>query len=717
MAYAASASILISGTARAEQAPSVASAGQAKETVSRPDQEASGAEIVVTATRRETKLQKTPVAITALDSGALARNNITDLTKLPFQVPSLYVGGNDGFGGVTVALRGIGSLNLGVGAEEGVGIYIDGVYQGKPYGDLFNFVDIDRVEVLRGPQGTLYGRNATGGAINIVTKQPGDVFAGQVNAEYTSYNGIRASAYVLVPLVDDKLGLKIAAGSDTRDGWAYNPTRHERAYGLNEKYVSASLRWRPTERTDILLSGRAGLSYNYVQQKDANDKTLAIRTFPDDAPGYDKNRYVSGSLSITQDLGTVSLVSITGYGQSKAVVAQDADLTPASIIYGVSYQNSEQETEELRLVSKNSSRFSWLVGGLYYHENSNVDLPFVLPIAPPYVNSLLFYGALKTDSYAVYGEGTYKFSQKLSFTAGGRYSYDAKHWRGCIATSPLAALPDFSLCNVSNTNPDNRNFDAFTPHFVLDYQATNDVLLYTSVTKGFRSGGWNFTDATSYHSGFGPESIWSYEGGAKTQLFNRRLLFNLAGYYADYNKLQIRVQDGPFLAVRNAGAARIYGVEFETNLRPTDRFSLSLVGAYLNAEYTEFPTQANGVPVNYSGKRLNRSPEWNITATGQYDLLLPSNLGTLTPRIEYRYTSETFYSNDNVQPLGAGPVDIVNLRLKYQFDGKPWNLTAYVDNVTNNQYRTYAILGNLPGQVASLYSDPRIFGIRAQYSW
>ena len=169
-------------------------------------------EIVVTATRRQSRVQETPIAISALDAGALAQSNITDLRRLPLQVPSLFVGGGDGFGSTSVTIRGIGSLAIGAGADEGVGIYIDGVYQAKPYGSVFEFVDIDRVEVLRGPQGSLYGRNATGGAISIITKQPGNEFAGQVNAEYTSYNGVRVSGYVLAPLVQDKLSIKLAAG-------------------------------------------------------------------------------------------------------------------------------------------------------------------------------------------------------------------------------------------------------------------------------------------------------------------------------------------------------------------------------------------------------------------------------------------------------------------------------------------------------------------------
>ncbi len=675
-------------------------------------------EVVVTATRRTTTLQSTPLAITALDQNALQNNNITDLTKLAQQTPSLYVGGNDGFGGLTVQLRGIGSLDLGVGAEEGVGIYIDGVYQGKPYGNLFNFVDVSRIEVLRGPQGVLYGRNATGGAINIITLQPGNSFVSQANLEYTSYDGFNANGYILAPLVGDTLGLKVALGSSTRDGWAYDVvTHHHEVDGYNNKYASVSLRWRPTPTTDVVFAGRIGQSNDSQEQKDSNDKSLPIDVFHDDAPGYDSNRYLSGSVTLTQKVGTMSFVSITGYGASEATTAQDADLLPESLIYGTSFQKSRQETQELRLVSDANGRFTWLVGGLYYHEESSVTLPFVEPIVPGVIGGVLFTGALKTDSYSAYAEGTYKITPRLSFTAGARYSYDAKHWLGCEAPSPGSGFPSDSLCNSTNTNPDQRHFGDTTPHFVLDYQASRDVLLYASVTKGFRSGGWNFTQATSFHSGFTPEDIWSYEGGAKTELLQRRLKLNLAGYYADYSKLQVRVLDGPFLAVRNAGSARIYGVEFESGLHLLDRLDLSLVGAYLNAEYTNFPTQANGVDINYAGNRLSRAPKWDTTLAAQYEILLPGALGSLTPRAEYHYTGEVFYTPDNVQPLGANPTNPVNVRLRYQPAGQPWNVTAYADNLSNDQFRTYTVAGNLPGQTAARYSEPRIFGLRGQLNW
>ena len=674
-------------------------------------------DIIVTATRRESRVQDTPLAITALDANALQNNHITDLTRLPLQVPSLFVGGNDGFGSTSVSIRGIGSLALGMGADEAVGVYVDGIYQGKPYGNVFEFVDIDRVEVLRGPQGTLYGRNATGGAINIVTKQPGNEFAGQVNAEYTSYDGVRVSGYVLAPLVKDRLGIKIAAGSSTRDGWAYNPTIGKHIYGFNNKYLAGSLRWTPTDTTDVVLSGRLGKSYADGQVKDANNRSLPIDIFPANYPGYQHNKYAGGNLTINQDAGWATLVSITGYQWGRANNARDSDLIAENRIELNSYAKSRQFTQEVRLVSKNDGPFSWIVGGLYYHENSDVFLPFkrfVNPNGNP--GGTLFNAHLEVDSYSGFVEGSYKLTDRLSVTAGARYNDEGKHWRGCVAGFALTATATPALCNGAATVGDRRTWHSLTPRFVINYQASRDLLMYASATRGFRSGGWNFTDRTSFHSGFNPEDIWSYEGGLKSELLDRHLRLNVAGFYADYKNLQVRINDGAFLATRNAGAARIYGVEVEGNLRVLGGLEFSTSGSYLNAKYTEFNTIAAGAPLSFKGQRLNRAPEWNVTVSGQYAIAL-SGIGFLTPRAEYHYTSETFYSQENIQPQGADPYHELNLRLKFEPENRKWNLVAYVDNLTNNQFRAHTFPGNFPGQVAALYSTPRIYGVRAQFNW
>jgi iron complex outermembrane recepter protein len=670
-------------------------------------------EVVVTATKRATTVQTTPVALSALDSAALEKNNITDLTRLPLQVPSMYVGGEDGFGSTSVSIRGIGSLAIGVGADEGVGVYVDGVYQGKPYGNVFEFVDIDRVEVLRGPQGTLYGRNATGGAINIVTKQPGDEATGQVNAEYTNYQGVRVSGYALIPLISNELSLKVAAGSNKRDGWGYDPVRNDHPYNVDNQYGSVALRWRPATGTDITLSGRIGQSYSSVQFKDANDKSLPSDVFPDDYPAFENRKYSAATLTASQDLGFASLVSITGYEEGHSINSQDSDLTPNYYFEFNSDQRSSQFSEELRLVSQGDSRFSWIAGFLYFREGASVFLPFQITIAD---TGVLFDAHLKTSSYSGFAEGTYKITDQLSVTAGGRYNYDDKHWNGCVAMFDPAMLATPSLCDGSATQPDSRSWGSFTPRFVLNYQITKDLLTYLSATRGFRSGGWNFTDATSFHSGFNPENIWSYEGGLKSESFDHRLRVNLAAFYAKYTDLQVRINDGPFLATRNAGAARNYGAELETDMRLIDHLDLTVNASWLNAKYTSFSTTSDGVTQDYAGRFLNRAPEFTATVAAQY-AIEAAGVGIFTPRAEYRHVAQVFYSQDNVQPQGADAYNEVNLKVRYEPMEGHWNLTAFVNDLTNKQFRTHTFPGNLPGQVASSYSTPRIFGLQGQYTW
>ena len=243
-----------------------------------------------------------------------------------------------------------------------------------------------------------------------------------------------------------------------------------------------------------------------------------------------------------------------------------------------------------------------------------------------------------------------------------------------------------------------------------------DLLLYTSATRGFRSGGWNFTDATSYHSGFNPENIWSYEGGVKSESLDHRLRLNLAAFYANYSQLQVRIIDGPFLATRNAGAARIYGTELESEVRVIDRLDVTATASWLEAKYTEFSTTSNGVTEDYAGNFLDRAPEFTATIAAQY-AIEAAQVGIFTPRVEYHHVSQVFYSQENVQPQGADPYNEVSLRVRYEPSLAHWSMTAFVNNLTNNQFRTHTFPGNLPGQVAASYSTPRIFGLQGQYNW
>lgn len=619
-------------------------------------------EVIVTATRRETTVQKTPMAITALSNSALQDANITDLTKLPLEVPSLFVGGNDNFGTNSVTIRGIGSLALGLGAEEAVGIYIDGVYQGKPYGNIFDFVDIDRIEVLEGPQGTLYGRNATGGAINIVTIQPGNEFKGQANATFTNYGGVDLNAYTILPLVANELSLKVAVGDEHRDGWAYDPTQNSHPYNLHNQYGSFALRWTPDAATDVTLAGRTGNTYTGAMFK-AADSTLPLDTFLDYYPSYTQNRFSDASLTINRDLGFANFVSISGFQDASAIVSSDSGLAAQQTIDFNSWQYTTQMTQELRLVSKDTGPFSWLAGAQYYHENSRVYLPFQVVIADV---GVLFDAKLRTNSYSGYGEGTYKITDKLSITAGARYSVDAKQWEGCGNTDiPLGQGISPADCAGAETTLQSKRWDALTPHAVLDYQATDQILLYTSATKGFRSGGWNFAIATPAQSPFNPEYVWSYEAGIKSDWFDRTVRLNLSGFHANYSQLQVRANVGEFLSVYNAGSAAINGVELQSQFRPLDRLALGFNAAWLNARYTQYTYTTGGIVTDFTGQTLSRAPKWDLTGNIQYSFDV-GNRVTLIPRAEYHYVSQLYYLQPDIQPEGADAIHIVNLSLKFQ---------------------------------------------------
>ena len=669
-------------------------------------------EVIVTATRRETTVQKTPMAITALSNSALQDANITDLTKLPLEVPSLFVGGNDNFGTNSVTIRGIGSLALGLGAEEAVGIYIDGVYQGKPYGNIFDFVDIDRIEVLEGPQGTLYGRNATGGAINIVTIQPGNEFKGQANATFTNYGGVDLNAYTILPLVANELSLKVAVGDEHRDGWAYDPTQNSHPYNLHNQYGSFALRWTPDAATDVTLAGRTGNTYTGAMFK-AADSTLPLDTFLDYYPSYTQNRFSDASLTINRDLGFANFVSISGFQDASAIVSSDSGLDAQQTIDFNSWQYTTQMTQELRLVSKDTGPFSWLAGAQYYHENSRVYLPFQVVIADV---GVLFDAKLRTNSYSGYGEGTYKITDKLSITAGARYSVDAKQWEGCGNTDiPLGQGISPADCAGAETTLQSKRWDALTPHAVFDYQATDQILLYTSATKGFRSGGWNFAIATPAQSPFNPEYVWSYEAGIKSDWFDRTVRLNLSGFHANYSQLQVRANVGEFLSVYNAGSAAINGVELQSQFRPLDRLALGFNAAWLNARYTQYTYTTGGVVTDFTGQTLSRAPKWDLTGNIQYSFDV-GNRVTLIPRAEYHFVSQLYYLQPDIQPEGADAIHIVNLSLRLQPSHQPWNVSIFCDNATNVQFRTHTFDDPL-GVVAASYSDPRIYGVKLQSNW
>lgn len=673
-------------------------------------------DIVVTASKRSTNLQSTPIAVTALTGAELGQARINDLGRLPLQVPGLVVVPTNNFGTSIVVLRGIGSLFIGPGADEGVGIYVDDIYQGHAYGNVFDLVDIERIEVLRGPQGTLYGRNATGGAINIITKQPGDTLTGQANAELTSFNGVRVNAYLMAPLVANTLSLKVSGGYARRSGWARNLTQGQRVNGYDTSYISGELRWRPDELTDIRLNGKWVRFWNDTNYRVVKDYGTSdpVNIYRANDPGYDRGRSLSASLYASRDLEFASLVSITGYIDGQDHTVSDPDGTADEVAVNDAAFKNRQFSEELRLLSRSGGRFNWILGAQFMSDLTFGPDVFTLP---PFNTSYVFDFRVKTHSYSAFAEVTYKLTDQLKLTAGARFIYEKKYWQGCVIIS--GANASSNLCDGQRV-PDDRSFNKITPRVVLDYQPNRDIFLYASATRGLRSGGWSFSEATvpNRQNGFNPEDVWSYEVGAKTEMFDRHLRLNLAAFLADYSKLQVRGVDPTttLLLTRNAADARIKGVEFEANARPIEGLSLLATVTYLDARYTDFKLVQPGMPtIDYSGNRLTRAPKWSASFVGQYDIKY-AGIGIVTPRVEYRHSSRMFFTEQNVAPFDARPQDIVNLRLSLSSPDSRWSFSTFVDNLLKDR-TLLNVVASPVGLPVGFYTEPRIYGVRTVYSW
>lgn len=676
-------------------------------------------EIVVTATKRETNLQDTAMSVSAFTGEQLEQAGATDLREMQLFTPGLWVGGNAGFGTNPIVIRGIGSLITGIGADEAVGVYIDGIYQGRTAGNIFEFVDIDRVEVLRGPQGTLYGRNATGGAINVITKTPGDEFEGRVEGEVTSFDGWGARGYFLVP-VSDNLGVKLSGGKYDRDGWIHNPTTGIAGSAVDKEYFSLGLHWTPSDRTTVDIRGYTGTSKLPTAYKDLNDGIDTLSVYTADHPNTSRREFTSVSGTITHDFDWFTAKAIVGYLETEVADFADSDGQAINNVQYRGFNESDQYSVELQFASTGSGPFTWLIGAFYFDESAEDDTPFNFfrdPMAifgvPPGIGlgplGLLFAAEVDTEAWAGFGELTFQPVDRITLTAGVRYSTESKDWLGCIggfAVYEVDYRPD--LCDASFV-PDDDSWDAWTPHFVIDFQLTDDMLFYASATRGFRSGGWNWTAPTfpDTDNGFNPEFVWTYEGGMKTDLLDRRARFNVSGFYSDFTNVQVRTTDpNGLITIVNAATADIYGVEMELSATPVDNFNIAGTAAWLDATYAEFIGAGGN---DLSGNRLNRSPEWQLSLMAQYTFPI-GDIGTLTPRVEWQYVDEMFHDENNTQPQGSESFDIVNVKLRFESNDSRWGAELYARNADNTQYRAHSFQGILPNILPSQYSDPRIFG-------
>ena len=708
-------------------------------------------EIVVTSQRREQSLQDTPVAVTALTSVELQERGLINTFDLANAVPNVTsftsLGGGSSHG--QYFIRGLGLFDFIMTAEQAVGFYLDGVYIARSTGAALDLVDVERIEVLKGPQGTLFGRNTTAGAIQVITKNPAREF--EANAEITvgERDRVDVKGNVSIPLVKDQLFLKVAAATINQDGWGKRLLTGEESSDRNRDVFRGQLEWEPSDDLNFRFigdytrtrqKGHTEQIFNVVQtppggftSSDAYDAVFLapqglpsidsfVATDPDESfaneANIDRNDIYGFSLTASWDITDyITAKSITAYRNTESHTGWDLDGTPYPEIEQEIQVDHEQTSQEIQLSGRAfNDRLNWLVGFFYFHERGTdlENIPFFQAIAATgmgrvgrgfkeYVEvgpPLFIFVGTDTKSYAGYGQGTYSLTEKLAVTAGVRYTYEKKFDDNYLS-GPLV--------RPFNTLQDDWNDTS--PKFGIEYHWQEDLMFYASVSRGFRSGIFNGRALDPVvPPAADPETIWAYEGGVKSEWFDNRLRANLAGFFYDYNDLQGLTLEAGAVILGNIAAVELWGFEAEFVARPVDNLELQLGIGHTAQDITEV---APGAVISITpDTRIPGSPEWSVLASGQYTVPV-GDWGNLTFRADYSYKSSYEFLLPNTPLEGEDGYDLLNLGVSFTPPSERWSLRFFVDNVTDERYRAMAEDVSLFGfnTVVGAYSDPREWGL------
>ena len=707
-------------------------------------------EIVVTATKRGGTLQNTPAAVSAIGANKLGAGGIQSVADLVGAIPNLSVG--DQFGVNRTFIRGVGMTSIDLGADGAVAFLQDGAMISRPSAQLSGFYDLEQVEVLRGPQGTTYGRGATAGAINLVTKRPTADLSGYARFTYGNYDSKIFEGAISGPIAGDALRARIATKIERRDGYGKNLFTGQDVDNRNAYAVRGSLLSRPApdlelyltaehfhERDNnyafhyfgptttpeaflpgVLLGGRTINGYYALQGQPAN-----LRNIYSNEDAINRRNGTSATGIVSWKPENFSLVSTTSYHDFKRFNRDDLDVSQAAAFGQNNYTERSRSFSQELTANYRRDRLELLAGALYFHEKlyGRVEVPTTNLAAyfnivlgtelPPSLFDNGFYlqdGTVKTDAYGAYLQATYEVLPRLKITAGARYNYEKRSGTGSFT---------FDAQGLNIPTDKSKGWSSITPKFLIEYKTDGGTLLYGSLTKGFKSGVIN---VGSLNAVINPETVWSYEVGIKGKAFNKMLTYNAAAFYYDYKDLQVGfVNANSIVETRNAAAARNYGIEFDTVFRPTDNLAFNVFGTYLNAKFTEFCTAyyRDGAPgtvalprcpadaalVSLKGKRLPNAPRYSFGAGAEYHLSL-GRTGSLTFQGDLNYQSEVFFTEFNNQDARQRGFTMVNSSLTYKPLGERFSLTAWGRNLTDK----YVIANNIVA--APLYGNVRVGSLR-----
>lgn len=662
-------------------------------------------EIVVTAQKREQPIQSAAIAVSAFSGDWMDKAGIKDIVDLALYTPGVVVSNNSSAGRVYV--RGVGNNLDFLGSQGAVALHTDGVYQARPWGVYYDFIDVERVEVLRGPQGTIYGRNATGGAVNIISTATTEDLTAKAKISLGNYDEIKLGGTVSSAITENVAG-RISFSRKTRDGYTENMVPGLRDLDNEDWWaLRGELRIALNDDLEMRVLGnylsRESTGQAVVPTTDGLAAQLGARSNTDPfVVSHNIDSFFDAQNDGAAVLGTwrirdgLTFESITAYAQNAISELIDTDGTELDAI---SFQNREghkQISQELRLhgIAAND-KLDWLAGVFYLDENtSDVGVVFI----PAFGFDVPVGGNVDVNALAVFTQGTFALSDRMGITIGLRYSDEQKR------VSSQAGGDDQSSWND------------WTPHVALDYQVTENAFVYASITKGFKSGGYNVLGTGEV---FGPENVWSYEVGGKTDWFADRLRINSAVFYSRYKDQQVNTFTGAGLAgIENAAESTIFGVEVEAFAAPVVALEFGATFSYLNAEFDGYLAADPflGV-VNLSGVRMSNAPEYSVSVFADYSLPMKTQ-AEIALHVDYLWQDDVKYDVFDNSTTSQSAFGIVNANISYEAPGKNWKLGLWIRNITDERYFTsHAKLNFTPTGIVSWTGKPRTFGLELSYAY
>ena len=729
---------------------------------------ADAGDIIVTAQRRSERLQDVPIAITALSAEDLARAHVQNAGRLQFVTPGFTWGsqGSDSF----PSIRGVRTSLVSAQNDPVIGFYIDGIYQSRTQQQSIPLFDVGRVEVLRGPQGTLYGRNTFGGNISIVSAEPVDQLGAGLNAEYGNYHEVRTEGFVNIPLAPD-LDIRFSGVYMRHDGYVQSSTTPSvRINDDDENAERVSLKWHPGSQLDVQLhaghwqrdDAGAG-SYGYkvagtlinptTGYQSINGQPFAVNPSVHNGttiingvdigvpvtPGAYTNdwnyqpfehileNYVSGT--VAYDLGPATIKSITGYTFFRA--HRSADNDQSSVIFsapaagfgsGIQEPNTKAKTftEELQLSSASTTPFQWIVGAYYLHDS--VDETYQQKITAPgsTVTGFRADASLRTTAYAGYAQASYfVVPDQLRVIGGIRYSHESKKF--AFADYADAAPNTYNFITPYSQTSGDPSFNSTTFRAGLEYTPDRKTTFYGTVSTGFESGGVNDTGGSAtIPNSYAPQKVTAYELGAKNKFLDGKVQTEVSVFYNKFSNLQINVYTPQVSYFGSAGKADSKGAEVSVRTLPYAGFHVDASVAYLDAKYTSYISRnnfyglSNGqdpVSVDLSGKRIPQSPKIRTTLAVYDDFDLGSS-GKLTPYVSWLHSSSYFTTDYNTVLDQQKSYDMVDVALRFTPAGDRFFIEGFGNNVGNVPVLLSGVVGRSQ-RIQVSYGAPATYGVRA----